>query len=157
MSDVPCVNRAPAWRRWLPAFVVLLACAAGVGWAYLASQPSPATAGVRQFSDEVPEAAQPGTQPVAQTKHEPAKPKEEKAEPKEKTYPAPELEGGLEWLNTGGPIRMKDLRGKIVLLDFWTYCCINCIHVMPDLAKLEKKYPNQLVVIGVHSAKFETE
>ncbi len=71
--------------------------------------------------------------------------------------PAPELEGGIAWLNTAGPLRLKDLRGKIVLLDFWTFCCINCIHVLPDLAKLEKKYPNELVVIGVHSAKFENE
>ncbi|MFO0935703.1 MAG: thioredoxin-like domain-containing protein [Gemmataceae bacterium] len=71
--------------------------------------------------------------------------------------PAPELDGGIAWLNTSGPIKMKDLKGKIVLLDFWTLCCINCIHIMPDLAKLEKKYPNELVVIGVHSAKFESE
>jgi thiol-disulfide isomerase/thioredoxin len=71
--------------------------------------------------------------------------------------PAPELDGGVEWFNTAGPLRMKDLKGKIVLLDFWTYCCINCIHILPDLEKLEKKYPNQLVVIGVHSAKFNAE
>jgi thiol-disulfide isomerase/thioredoxin len=71
--------------------------------------------------------------------------------------PAPELEGGVDWLNTSGPIRLRDLRGKIVLLDFWTYCCINCMHVLPDLARLEKKYANQLVVIGVHSAKFDAE
>ncbi|HLJ95689.1 MAG TPA: thioredoxin-like domain-containing protein, partial [Gemmataceae bacterium] len=45
----------------------------------------------------------------------------------------------------------------IVLLDFWTLCCINCIHTLPDLAKLEKKYPNELVVIGVHSAKYDNE
>jgi len=70
---------------------------------------------------------------------------------------APELEGGTAWLNTAGPLRMKDLKGKIVLLDFWTFCCINCIHVLPDLAKLEKKYANELVVIGVHSAKFDNE
>ncbi|CAN5567623.1 thioredoxin-like domain-containing protein [soil metagenome] len=70
---------------------------------------------------------------------------------------APELEGGVSWLNTAGPIRMRDLKGKIVILDFWTFCCINCIHMLPDLAKLEKQYPNQLVVIGVHSAKFENE
>ena len=44
-----------------------------------------------------------------------------------------------------------------MVLDFWTYCCINCIHVLPELKKLEKAYPNELVVIGVHSAKFETE
>jgi thiol-disulfide isomerase/thioredoxin len=70
---------------------------------------------------------------------------------------APELEGGVAWLNTSGPITLRDLKGKIVLLDFWTLCCINCIHTLPDLAKLEKKYPNQLVVIGIHSAKFENE
>jgi len=49
------------------------------------------------------------------------------------------------------------LKGKVVLLDFWTYGCINCIHIIPDLKRLEKKYPNELVVIGVHSAKFENE
>lgn len=70
---------------------------------------------------------------------------------------APELEGGIAWLNTSGPLKMADLRGKVVLLDFWTFCCINCIHILPDLEKLEKKYPNELVVIGVHSAKFKAE
>jgi DNA-binding beta-propeller fold protein YncE len=70
---------------------------------------------------------------------------------------APELDGGVAWLNTAGPIHLKDLRGKVVLLDFWTLCCINCIHTLPDLAKLEKKYANQLIVIGVHSAKFDNE
>ncbi len=74
-----------------------------------------------------------------------------------KKFPAPELAGGTAWLNSAAPISMKDLKGKIVLLDFWTLCCINCIHVMPDLAKLEKKYANELVVIGVHSPKFENE
>jgi DNA-binding beta-propeller fold protein YncE len=75
----------------------------------------------------------------------------------ERRIKAPELEGGVAWLNTAGPIKLQDLRGKIVLLDFWTLCCINCIHVLPDLAKLEKKYPNELVVIGIHSAKFDNE
>jgi thiol-disulfide isomerase/thioredoxin len=70
---------------------------------------------------------------------------------------APELDGGLGWLNTNHPIHLKDLRGKVVVLDFWTFCCINCIHTLPDLARLEKKYANQLVVIGIHSAKFDTE
>src|SRR5262249_36489935 len=68
-----------------------------------------------------------------------------------------DFRGGVGWLNTAGPIRPDELRGKIVLLDFWTYCCINCHHVLPDLAKLEEKYKNQLVVIGVHSAKFSAE
>jgi DNA-binding beta-propeller fold protein YncE len=79
-------------------------------------------------------------------------------EPKpRKVLKAPELDGGTAWLNTAGPIRMKDLKGKVVVLDFWTLCCINCIHTIPDLAKLEKKYPNELVIIGVHSPKFENE
>src|SRR5690349_12509960 len=69
----------------------------------------------------------------------------------------PSLEGGFGWLNTAGPIRLEELRGKIVLLDFWTYCCINCHHVLPDLARLEEKYKNELVVIGVHTAKFYAE
>ena len=69
----------------------------------------------------------------------------------------PEFPEKMDWLNTAGPIKMKDLRGKVVIFDFWTLCCINCIHVLPDLAKLEKKYPNQLVVIGVHSPKFDNE
>ena len=67
------------------------------------------------------------------------------------------LEGGVGWLNTAGPIHLEELRGKIVLLDFWTYCCINCHHVLPDLAALEKKYKDELVVIGVHTAKFPAE
>jgi sugar lactone lactonase YvrE/thiol-disulfide isomerase/thioredoxin len=71
---------------------------------------------------------------------------------------APEFPSGLDWINTGGkPVSIKELRGKVVLLDFWTYGCINCFHVIPDLEKLEAKYPQSLVVIGVHSAKFATE
>jgi thiol-disulfide isomerase/thioredoxin len=76
----------------------------------------------------------------------------------EERQKAPELDGGVAWLNTGSPLKLhKDLKGKIVLLDFWTLCCINCIHTLPDLAKLEKKYENEVVVIGVHSPKFENE
>lgn len=67
------------------------------------------------------------------------------------------LDLGSGWLNTDRPISLADLKGKIVLLDFWTYCCINCMHVLPDLKYLEEKYGKQLVVIGVHSAKFENE
>src|SRR2546421_4741436 len=70
---------------------------------------------------------------------------------------APELEGGRGWLNTDRPLTIAGLRGKVVLLDFWTYGCVNCMHVIPDLRALEEKYSKQLVVIGVHSAKFENE
>ncbi|MCF7804691.1 MAG: redoxin domain-containing protein [Candidatus Marinimicrobia bacterium] len=73
------------------------------------------------------------------------------------TIRAPEFPGDMEWLNTERSLSLEELRGKIVLLDFWTYCCINCIHVLPDLKKLEEKYAEELVVIGVHSAKFFTE
>ena len=73
--------------------------------------------------------------------------------------PAPSFDGGVGWLNVrpGSEINLKDLRGKVVVLDFWTYCCINCMHVLPDLEFLEKKYEKELVVIGVHSAKFANE
>lgn len=70
---------------------------------------------------------------------------------------APEITGGRGWLNTDKPLSIAALKGKFILLDFWTYGCINCIHIIPDLKKLEAKYANQLVVIGVHSAKFQNE
>lgn len=79
------------------------------------------------------------------------------ASAQKKRIPAPELVGGTAWLNISKPLTLADLKGKVVLLDFWTYCCINCMHIIPDLKKLEAKYPRELVVIGVHSAKFENE
>ncbi|MFO1094192.1 MAG: thioredoxin-like domain-containing protein [Planctomycetaceae bacterium] len=72
-------------------------------------------------------------------------------------FAAPDLEGGVEWFNTSREIDIRELKGKVVLLDFWTYCCINCMHILPDLKYLEHKYKNELVVIGVHSAKFDNE
>ncbi|MSR99482.1 redoxin domain-containing protein [Arthrobacter sp. BL-252-APC-1A] len=70
---------------------------------------------------------------------------------------ASELEG-RNWLNTGGrQLGLEDLRGKIVLLDFWTFCCINCLHVLDELRPLEAKYSDVLVTVGVHSPKFEHE
>lgn len=72
--------------------------------------------------------------------------------------PAPDFPAGLDWLNTGGKaLHLADLKGKVVLLDFWTYGCINCMHIIPDLKRLEAKYKDSLVVIGVHSAKFSHE
>jgi thiol-disulfide isomerase/thioredoxin/sugar lactone lactonase YvrE len=73
------------------------------------------------------------------------------------SVPAPEFPVGADWLNVDHPLTLADLHGKIVLLDFWTYGCINCMHVIPDLKALEEKYAEELVVIGVHSAKFENE
>ena len=62
------------------------------------------------------------------------------------TVRAPEFPPGSDWI---GPRQsLRDLRGKIVLLDFWTYCCINCMHVIPNLHELERRHPDELVVIG---------
>ena len=70
---------------------------------------------------------------------------------------APELTG-RGWLNTGGvTLRLGDLRGRFVLLDFWTFCCINCLHVLDEMRPLESEFPDELVVVGVHSPKFEHE
>ena len=68
--------------------------------------------------------------------------------------PAPSLDGGVEWVNVAGGIRLPQLRGKLVVLDFWTYCCINCLQTLPALKQLEEVYPNEVVVIGVHAPKF---
>jgi len=70
---------------------------------------------------------------------------------------APDFPVNLQWLNMDKALRLGDIKGKVVLLDFWTYCCINCQHILPELAMLEKKYPDELVVIGVHSGKFTGE
>ncbi|WP_348770095.1 NHL domain-containing thioredoxin family protein [Arthrobacter sp. E3] len=65
---------------------------------------------------------------------------------------------GRGWLNTGGAeLNLEMLRGKIVILDFWTFCCINCLHVLDELRPLEEKYKDVLVTVGVHSPKFEHE
>ena len=70
---------------------------------------------------------------------------------------APELVG-RGWLNTAGaPLSLADLRGRIVVLDFWTFCCVNCLHVLDELRPLEQEYADSLVLIGVHSPKFEHE
>ncbi|MBE1514575.1 NHL domain-containing thioredoxin family protein [Nesterenkonia halotolerans] len=65
---------------------------------------------------------------------------------------------GRGWLNTGGKqVSLEDLRGKIVILDFWTFCCINCLHVLDELRPLEERFSDILVTVGVHSPKFEHE
>jgi thiol-disulfide isomerase/thioredoxin len=69
---------------------------------------------------------------------------------------APELPQTAPWLNSQ-PLSLSALKGRIVLLDFWTYGCINCLHTLPDLKYLEHKYLDSLTVIGVHTAKFDHE
>ncbi|MFG2329958.1 thioredoxin-like domain-containing protein [Streptomyces sp. NPDC048604] len=71
---------------------------------------------------------------------------------------APELIGKGGWLNTGGEqLTLADLRGKIAILDFWTFCCINCLHVLDELRELEEKHRDTVVIVGVHSPKFVHE
>ncbi|MFG2814507.1 thioredoxin-like domain-containing protein [Streptomyces sp. NPDC048410] len=71
---------------------------------------------------------------------------------------APELVGKGGWLNTGDQqYTLADLRGRIVILDFWTFCCINCLHVLDELRELEERHPDTVVVVGVHSPKFVHE
>lgn len=71
---------------------------------------------------------------------------------------APELVGKGGWLNTGDTsYTLADLRGRIVVLDFWTFCCINCLHVLDELRELEEKHRDTVVIIGVHSPKFVHE
>lgn len=70
---------------------------------------------------------------------------------------APELPQNYSWLNTDKPLSLKQFKGRVVILDFWTYCCINCLHILPNLKFLENKYKDSLTIIGVHSAKFDNE
>ncbi|RFU49804.1 thioredoxin family protein [Paraburkholderia sp. DHOC27] len=70
---------------------------------------------------------------------------------------APEFTGIDKWLNSE-PLTMQQLRGKVVLVDFWTYTCINCIHVLPYVTSWNQKYKDQgLVVVGVHTPEYPFE
>jgi len=73
---------------------------------------------------------------------------------------APEFPDTLDWIgvdDAATPPRLAALRGRIVLLDFWSYGCINCIHVAAQLRELERRFPRELVVLGVHSGKHPAE
>jgi thiol-disulfide isomerase/thioredoxin len=71
--------------------------------------------------------------------------------------PAPNFTGIDKWLNSD-PLTMQQLRGKVVLVDFWTYTCINCIHVLPYVESWNQKYKDQgLVVVGVHTPEYSFE
>jgi thiol-disulfide isomerase/thioredoxin len=70
---------------------------------------------------------------------------------------APELIASGDWLNTAAPLTLASLRGRFVLLDFWTFACANCLHVLDEVRPLEAKYRDILTVIGIHSPKFAHE
>ncbi|KAG7163204.1 NHL repeat-containing protein 2-like [Homarus americanus] len=72
--------------------------------------------------------------------------------------PMVDFEAGLEWFNVFRPLTLAgDLKGRVSVLDFFTYCCINCIHILPDLKALEEQHPATNEEVGVHSAKFDNE
>ena len=178
MSDQSIVSPAApvaqrSSSRW-PIFglLVLVALAVCVTWLSQPRVPSLLLENRLIAADEKSDAksdkpAKKETKPAAKKSADNAKDDDKETEPEKKGLENPfprrfklsgdELSGGVEWLNTSGEIELKDLRGKVVLLDFWTYCCINCMHILPDLKFLEHKYPKELVVIGVHSAKFDNE
>ncbi|MFC5719668.1 NHL domain-containing thioredoxin family protein [Streptomyces gamaensis] len=71
---------------------------------------------------------------------------------------APELSGKGGWINTGGKdLKLADFRGRTLILDFWTFCCVNCLHVLDELRELEDKHRDTVVIVGVHSPKFAHE
>jgi len=70
---------------------------------------------------------------------------------------APTLRTGLDWLNTEAPLTLADLKGKFVLLNFWTYSSVNCVNVFAELKALQKKYPRELVIVGIHSPKYPVQ
>ncbi len=73
------------------------------------------------------------------------------------TEAAPAIPTGVTWFNVQRPLTLDELKGSVVLLDFWTLGCINCQHIIPDLKRLEEEFGDKLVVIGVHSGKYATE
>ena len=89
---------------------------------------------------------------MADNKHEPMVPTKASSPPM-----APEFTGINNWINSA-PLTMQSLRGKVVLVEFWTYDCINCIHVIPHMKQLHERYASQgLVVVGVHTPEFGHE
>jgi len=72
--------------------------------------------------------------------------------------PAPDFVGITQWLNTTTPVALSQLRGKVVLVDFWTYACINCLRTLPHVTSLYEKYKERgFMVIGVHTPEFAYE
>lgn len=73
-------------------------------------------------------------------------------------YEAPDFVGLETWLNSTGFASVHDLTGKVVLIDFWTYSCINCIRTLPYLTQRYDKYKDDgLVIIGIHAPEFQFE
>lgn len=75
----------------------------------------------------------------------------------EQSQTAPEFAGISNWFNSQ-PLKLADLRGKVVVVDFWTYGCVNCVNTLPHVTALYAKYKDKgLVVVGVHTPEFPFE
>ena len=70
---------------------------------------------------------------------------------------APELAGSGGWIGVDAELSLASLRGKVVLLHFWTFSCLNCLRVQRELRRVERRFPEELVVVGVHSPKYPRE
>jgi thiol-disulfide isomerase/thioredoxin len=128
-------------RHWFAGLTTLTAAAlAGCG-AATQTEPQPDTSTANE--DAAPqEAVQPAEPPIA---------------PLDNFGPAPEITNDV-WLNTDMPIRLADQRGKVVLVEFWTFGCINCQRVIPSVRDWYNTYSDQgLVVVGVHYPEFSYE
>jgi len=156
------MNMAPQWLKWRSFGIVAVAGLLLALVACIRNDAAP-TASPAHAADKSPLLSETGEPAAAQQpeKGKAANPARAAkalaaAHPFPRRLKVPEFPKDRDWINSG-PLSVKELKGKFVLLDFWTYCCINCMHILPELKKLEREYPNELVVIGVHSAKFETE
>lgn len=114
----------------------------------VAQEPLPVTA-----ATQLPDAEAQNTQ--TDTTVSEASPTQSEAQSTGRTHrPAPELVGIEGWINTS-PLTLGDLRGKVVLVDFWTYTCVNCIRTFPFLREWDRKYRDSgLVILGVHTPEF---
>jgi cytochrome c biogenesis protein CcdA/thiol-disulfide isomerase/thioredoxin len=104
--------------------------------------------------------AEKGEEPLGQVGEARLSSKQEATVPLNDIGPAPEFTDTEDWFNTPGdkPLTMKGLRGKVVLIDFWTYSCINCIRTLPYLNAWNKRYAKDgLVIVGVHTPEFPFE
>ncbi len=68
-----------------------------------------------------------------------------------------EKEDKQKWFNVERPLTVEDFKDRVILLDFWTYACVNCIQALPEIKKIEKEFGNKLLIIGIHSGKFDNE
>lgn len=135
-----CVIRSLLRRALLPAALLISACQP----APTAEPPRAAAATTSVATAELRHAALEG----------PTVPLPDEAERIE----VPGFEGAGPWLNVDRPLQIADLRGRVVIVDFWTSCCINCLQTLPTLQKLEDAFRGlPLVVVGVHSPKFDEE